>query len=80
MDKKFLLMVTHSTDDVIRASSSLTLANVLVAQGSDLLIFLLNEGVLLGKKGVAETLHSSPFSPVKDLLRNLKEAKVPIYL
>lgn len=80
MEKKFLLVITHSTDDVVRASSALTLANTLVAQGSDLLIFLLNEGVLLGKKGVAETLHTPPFSAVKGLLQTLKEARVPIYL
>lgn len=80
MDKPFLLAITHSTDDAVRASSALALANAMLAQGSEIIIFLLNEGVLLGQTRAIEGLHVPPFPPVKEMVNKLTEAKVKVYL
>ncbi len=80
MSQPFLLAITHSTDDLVRASSALALANAMLAQGSELTIFLLNEGVLLGQKGALEGLHAPPFPPIKEMVNKLTEAQVKVYL
>ncbi len=80
MTKKFLLVITHSTDDHDRANSAIALAVSLVSEGADLAFFFTFEGALLAKKGVAETIEGRNFTPVRDLFPMILEAGVPLYL
>ncbi len=80
MSKKFILTITHSTDDQDRANAAVALAASLLSEGADLVIFYIFEGGLLAKKGVAETIRGRNFAPVADLFPLLLEEKVPMFL
>jgi len=80
MQKKFILIITHSTDDQDRANAAMAFAASLVSEEADLVVFYIFEGAMLAKKGVAETIHGRNFAPVADLLPLLLEEKVPMYL
>jgi uncharacterized protein involved in oxidation of intracellular sulfur len=80
MQKKFILAITHATDDQDRANAAIALAASLVSEGADLVIFYIFEGAMLAKKGVAETIRGRNFAPVADLFPLLLEADVPMYL
>ncbi len=80
MKKKYLLMITHSTDNQDRANAAVGLAVSLLSEEADLVIFFIFEGALLAKKGVAETIHGRNLAPVRDLFPALLEAEVPMYL
>lgn len=74
MEKKFLIIATHSFDEPERAGAALAIANTAVANNMDVVIFTMNEGVLLVKKGFAETIKDQKaFPPIKDLLATLVE-------
>ena len=80
MAKKFMLVITHSTDDQDRANSAVALAVSLISESADLAIFFTFEGALMAKKGVAETIEGENFTPVRDLFPMILDAKVPLYL
>jgi len=80
MPKKFVLKITHSTDNQDRANAAVALAVSLLSEGADLAIFFIFEGAHMAKKGVAETIHGRNFAPVADLFPTLLEEKVPMYL
>jgi predicted peroxiredoxin len=80
MKKKILLLLTHSTDDHDRANAAIALAVSLISMEQDVVIFLDHEGVLLAKKGVAETIKGRNYSPVSDLFPMLIESGVPIFV
>jgi uncharacterized protein involved in oxidation of intracellular sulfur len=80
MQKKFLLIITHSTDDHDRANAAIAFAASLANEGADVIIFYIFEGGLLAKKGVAETIRGKNFAPVADLFPLLLEEGLPMYL
>ena len=80
MQKKFVLMITHATEDQDRANAAVALAVSLLSEEADLVIFFIFEGALLAKKGVAETIQGRNLAPVRDLFPTLLEAGVPMYL
>jgi len=79
MAKKVLVVVTHATDDPDRCNGAMAVAASLLNEGADLALFLIFEGVLLAKKGVAETIHGRNFAPVAELFPGILEAEIPIY-
>ncbi len=81
MDKKLLLVATHSFDAQERAGAALAIANTAAANGIDVIIFTINEGALLVKKGFAETIgEQKAFPPIKDLLASLVEMGQKFYV
>ena len=80
MAKRYLLIITHSTDDQDRANSAVALAVSLLSEGADLAVFFTFHGALLAKKGVAETVEGRNFTPVRELFPLLLDARVPLYL
>ncbi len=73
-EKKFVFLLTHSYDDPDRIAGALQLATNMRAMDIELDIFLMDKGVLLAKKGFAESLtwqKKDEFSPVGDLLKTL---------
>jgi len=80
MEKKFVIVATHSFDAPERAGAALAIASTAVASGMDVVIFTINEGVLLTKKGFPETItEQKAFPPVKDLVASLVENEVKFY-
>ncbi len=80
MKKKFMLVITHSTDDQDRATAAVALAVSLLSDAADLVIFFIFEGAMLARKGVAETIEGRNLTPMKDLFPMLLEHQVPMFL
>ena len=80
MAKKYLLIITHSTDDPDRSNSAVALAVSLISDGVDVALFFTFHGALLAKRGVAETVEGKNFTPVRELFPMILEAKIPLYL
>ena len=80
MAKRYLLIITHSTDDPDRSNSAVALAVSLISDGVDVALFFTFQGALLAKKGVAEGVEGRNFTPVRELLPMILEAKIPLYL
>jgi predicted peroxiredoxin len=80
MNKKFMLVVTHSTDDLDRSNAAMALALSLLSEEADLALFFIFQGALMAKKGVAETIHGQNFAPVSVLWPEILEANIPMYV
>lgn len=74
--KKFVFILTHSYDDPDKVAGAMQLATNMKAFDVELDFFLMDKGVLLARKGFAETLiwqKRDEFSPVADLLKTLTD-------
>ena len=80
MAKRYLLIITHSTDDQDRANSAIALAVSLLSEGASLMLFFTFHGALLARRGIAESVEGKNFTPVRELFPMLLEAKVPLFL
>lgn len=80
MAKKFMLVVTHSTDDHDKSNAAMALALSLISEGADLALFFIFQGALMAKRGIAESIQGQNFAPVKDLWPEILEADIPMYL
>ncbi len=69
-----VINLTHSTDDVDRTSVAMVVAGAAVASAQQTSVFLSSEGVMLARKGVAETLHEEGFAPLGELVSSYVEA------
>jgi len=63
-----VISLTHSSDDVDRASVAMVVAGASVASAQQTTVFLSSEGTLIAKNGVAETLHEEGFAPLGELV------------
>jgi len=74
--KKFVFIINHSFDNPDKVAGAMQLATNMKLLDIELDFFLLDKGVLLAKKGFAETLTwqtKNQFTPVAELLRILVE-------
>lgn len=74
--KKFVFIINHSFDNPDKAAGALQLAANMKAFDTEVDFFLINEGVLLAKKGFAEGItwqKKDGFSPLQELLKTLTE-------
>ncbi len=74
--KKFVFIINHSFDKPDKAAGALQLAANMKAFDTEVDFFLINEGVLLAKKGFAEGItwqKKDGFSPLHELLKTLTE-------
>ena len=74
--KKFVFIITHSYDRPDLVAGAMQLATNMKAFDAELDFFLMDQGVLLAKKGFAETLtwqKKDEFSPVHELMKTLIE-------
>lgn len=72
--KKFVFIITHSYDKPDIAAGAMQLAVNMKAFDTELDFFLIDAGVLLAKKGFAESLtwqKKDEFSPIADLMKTL---------
>jgi predicted peroxiredoxin len=56
MAKKYMMIITHSTDDPHRANTAIGLATSLLVEGADVSLFFMCDGAKMIQKGVAETI------------------------
>ena len=81
MPKKYMLIISHSTDDPHMASVSMGLASCLVLEGADVALFFMSRGSKLVQKGVAETIVvEENIAPVKDSLSIILKGDAHLYV
>ena len=80
MAGKLCVSITHSRNDLDKATVGFVVANAAVASGQDTLVFLSIEGVRLSVKGFADGLHEEGFAPVKDLMESFVKAGGRIFV
>jgi len=66
--KKFLILLTHATDDQERANIGLAFAAGMVAEDMDVALVFMFEGVNLMIKGGIDSIAAPNVTPGKDLL------------
>ncbi|MDD5757693.1 MAG: DsrE family protein [Desulfobulbaceae bacterium] len=77
-NKKMMMIISHSTDDVDRANLAIAFAASMVSDDYDLIILFMWEGALLAKKGVIESLEGRHMTKAADLWSMIQEANTPI--
>ena len=77
---QFIISGSRGTDDPTMATLPFMAAKVAKEQGHDVVLWLWNEAVTLGRKGIADTVVGVNLAPVKDLLGALQAAGVPIWV
>lgn len=78
MTDKIVITISCGTDNPNRATRGLHLATVAKSEGKDTTVFLLDEGVYLAKKGLAEHLRAATGDIADNLLAELEAKEVPL--
>jgi len=80
MSKKYMMIITHSTDEPHRTCTAMGLASCLIVDGADVALFFMCEGAKLMQKGVAETIEGQNIAPVRDLLPIILDSNPQLYV
>ncbi len=78
MNRRVLVVLSCGTDNPNRATRALFFAMTARKKGVDCAVFLLDEGVYLAKRGIAEHLQAATGDSAADHLLYLQEYEVPI--
>jgi len=76
----FIISGSRGTDDPTMATLPFMAAKAAREQGHDVVLWLWNEAVTLGRKGAADHVTGVNLSPLKDLLATVQAAGVPIWV
>ncbi|HWP00616.1 MAG TPA: DsrE family protein [Methylococcus sp.] len=77
---KFIISGSRGTDDPTMATLPFMAAKVAKEQGHDVVLWLWNEAVHLGRKGTADHVTGVNLTPLKELLSAVQTAGVPIWV
>lgn len=76
----FIISGSRGTDDPTMATLPFMAAKTAKEQGHDVVLWLWNEAVTLGRKGVADHVTGVNLTPLKDLLAAVQAAGIPIWV
>ena len=76
----FIVSGSRGTDDPTMATLPFMAAKTAKEQGHDVVLWLWNEAVTLGRKGVADHVTGVNLTPLKELLVAVQAAGVPIWV
>ena len=76
----FIISGSRGTDDPTMATLPFIAAKVAKEQGHDVVLWLWNEAVTLGRKGSADHVTGVNLTPLKDLLAAVQAAHIPIWV
>ena len=76
----FIISGSRGTDDPTMATLPFMAAKTAKEQGHDVVLWLWNEAVTLGCKGVADHVTGVNLTPLKELLAAVQAAGVPIWV
>lgn len=76
----FIISGSRGTDDPTMATLPFMAAKTAKEQGHDVVLWLWNEAVTLGRKGVGDHVTGVNLTPMKELLADLRAAGVPIWV
>lgn len=77
---KICVSVTHSKNDLDKATVGFVVANASVASGQETVVFLSIEGVRLSVRGFSDGLQEEGFAPIKDLIASFTKAGGTIWV
>ncbi|MEJ5360380.1 MAG: DsrE family protein [Desulfobacterales bacterium] len=78
MKQRVLVVLSCGTDNPNRATRALFFAMTAKKKGLDCAVFLLDEGVYLAKRGIADHLQAATGDSAADHLLYLQEYEVPL--
>ncbi len=76
---RFIISGSRGTDDPTMATLPFLAAKAAKEQGHDVVLWLWNEAVTLGRKGSADHVTGVNLTPLKDLLAAVQAANIPIW-
>jgi uncharacterized protein involved in oxidation of intracellular sulfur len=76
----FIISGSRGTDDPTMATLPFVAAKAAKEQGHDVVLWLWNEAVMLGRKGTADHVTGVNLTPLKDLLAGVQAANIPIWV
>src|SRR6185437_540093 len=76
----FIISGSRGTDDPTMATLPFMAAKTAKEQGHDVVLWLWNEAVTLGRKGVADHVTGVNLTPLKELLVAIQTSGVPIWV
>jgi predicted peroxiredoxin len=76
----FIISGSRGTDDSTMATSPFMAAKVAKEQGHEVVLWLWNEAVTLGRKGTADHVTGVNLTPMKDLLAAVQGENIPIWV
>ena len=79
MANKFCVSLTHSKDNIDKATVAFVVANAAVGSGKETMVFLSVEGVRLAQRGFADGIHEEGFAPLRELMDNFAKGGGTIY-
>ncbi len=75
---KFLFVLTRGLEDPSRATRCMQLAHIAKQEGHEVTIFLTDDGVIYGKKGMAENVVAATGDDMNTYMEMLERSQVPI--
>ena len=76
----FIISGSRGTDDPTMATLPFVAAKAAKEQGHDVVLWLWNEAVTVGRKGTADHVTGVNLTPLKDLLAAVQAAQIPIWV
>ena len=76
----FIISGSRGTDDPTMATLPFMAAKTAKEQGHEVVLWLWNEAVTLGRKGTADHIHGVNLTPLKELLAAVQAAGVQIWV
>lgn len=76
----FIISGSRGTDDPTMATLPFMAAKTAKEQGHEVILWLWNEAVALGRKGTADYVIGVNLTPLKDLVASIQAAGVPIWV
>ncbi|CAH1904284.1 conserved hypothetical protein [Candidatus Nitrotoga sp. HW29] len=76
----FIISGSRGTDDPTMATLPFIAAKTAKEQGHDVVLWLWNEAVTLGRKGTADYIHGVNLTPLKELLAAVQATGVQIWV
>ena len=76
----FIISGSRGTDDPTMATLPFMAAKTAKEHGHDVIVWLWNEAVTLGRKGTADHVTGVNLTPLRDLLGAVQAAGVPIWV
>ena len=77
---QILSVATHATDDQTKSTVAFVAAIGALGAGKEACIVLIGEAVYLAKAEVAKNVHGVGFPPLPELIDQVVEGGVPVYV
>ncbi|AFM23005.1 DsrE family protein [Desulfomonile tiedjei] len=77
---KFLFVLSRGLEDPTRATRCMQLAHIARQEGHEVSIFLVDDGVVFAKKGMAENVVAPTGDEMNTYMDFLVQGKVPFYV